>query len=94
MPKLALTSLQSGGRSVGIVRLRTQATEFFFFSFLTPSSLFNCNPISNAVTTNKEVQMYDTCSTRQIITNRKNSLQTLIGKQRDKVKERKVCQNK
>jgi hypothetical protein len=29
--KLALTSLTSGGRSVGIVRLRTQATEFFFF---------------------------------------------------------------
>jgi hypothetical protein len=28
--KLALTSLTSGGRSVGIVRLRTQATEFSF----------------------------------------------------------------
>jgi hypothetical protein len=28
--KLALTSLTSGGRSVGIVRLRTQATEFVF----------------------------------------------------------------
>jgi hypothetical protein len=27
--KLALTSLTSGGRSVGIVRLRTQATEVF-----------------------------------------------------------------
>jgi hypothetical protein len=27
--KLALTSSTSGGRSVGIVRLRTQATEFF-----------------------------------------------------------------
>jgi hypothetical protein len=27
--KLALTSLTSGGRSVGIVRLRTEATEFF-----------------------------------------------------------------
>jgi hypothetical protein len=26
--KLALTSLTSGGRSVGIVRLRTKATEF------------------------------------------------------------------
>jgi hypothetical protein len=29
--KLTLTSLTSGGRSVGIVRLRTKATEFFFF---------------------------------------------------------------
>jgi hypothetical protein len=28
--KLALTSLTSGGRSVGIVRLRTEATEFFY----------------------------------------------------------------
>jgi hypothetical protein len=28
---LALTSLTSGGRSVGIVRLQTEATEFFFF---------------------------------------------------------------
>jgi ABC-type transport system involved in Fe-S cluster assembly fused permease/ATPase subunit len=27
---LALTSLTSGGRSVGVVRLRTEATEFFF----------------------------------------------------------------
>jgi hypothetical protein len=27
--KLALTSPKSGGRSVGIVRLRTQTTEFF-----------------------------------------------------------------
>jgi hypothetical protein len=30
--KLALTSPTSGGRSVGIVRSRTQATEFSFFS--------------------------------------------------------------
>jgi hypothetical protein len=29
--KLALTSLTSGGRSVGIVRLRTEATEIFFY---------------------------------------------------------------
>ena len=28
--KLALTSPTGGGRSVGIVRLRTKATEFFF----------------------------------------------------------------
>jgi hypothetical protein len=31
--KLALTSPTSGGRSVGIVRSWTQATEAFFFSF-------------------------------------------------------------
>jgi hypothetical protein len=31
--KLALTSLTSGGRSVGIVRSRTEATEFFFGFF-------------------------------------------------------------
>jgi hypothetical protein len=30
--KLALTSPTSGGRSVGIVRLRTKATEFFLLS--------------------------------------------------------------
>jgi hypothetical protein len=29
--KLALTSPTSGGRSVGIVRLRTKATEFSYF---------------------------------------------------------------
>ena len=29
--KLALTSPTGGGRSVGIVRSRTKATEFFFF---------------------------------------------------------------
>jgi hypothetical protein len=32
LQKLALTSLTSGGRSVDIVSLRTQATEFSFFS--------------------------------------------------------------
>jgi hypothetical protein len=36
-PKLALTSPTSGGRSVGIVRSRTRATEFnlvcFYFSY-------------------------------------------------------------
>ena len=31
--KLALTSPTGGGRSVGIVRSRTKATEFFFMSF-------------------------------------------------------------
>jgi hypothetical protein len=37
--KLALTSLTSGGRSVGIVRSRTQATEFSFFMNLRASLL-------------------------------------------------------
>ena len=32
--KLSLTSPTGGGRSVGIVRSRTKATEFFFFNFL------------------------------------------------------------
>ena len=32
--KLALTSPTGGGRSVGIVRSRTKATEFFFFTGL------------------------------------------------------------
>jgi hypothetical protein len=32
--KLPLTSLTSGGRSVGIVRLRTEAMEFFFFFYI------------------------------------------------------------
>ena len=32
--KLALTSPTGGGRSVGIVRSRTKATEFFFFLFI------------------------------------------------------------
>jgi hypothetical protein len=31
--KLALTLPSSGGRSVGIVRIRTQTTEFSFFSY-------------------------------------------------------------
>jgi hypothetical protein len=31
--KSALTSLTKGGRSVGLVHLRTEATEFFFFFF-------------------------------------------------------------
>jgi hypothetical protein len=32
--KLSLTSLTSGGRSVGIVRLRTEATEFFLARYI------------------------------------------------------------
>jgi hypothetical protein len=34
-----------------------------------------------------EMWVSRTCSTRRIITNRQNSLQTLIGKQREKVKQ-------
>jgi hypothetical protein len=34
--KLALTSLISGGRSVGMVRLRTEAMEFFFYYYYCP----------------------------------------------------------
>jgi hypothetical protein len=37
--KLALTSLTSGGRSVGIVRLRAKATEFFLM-FKVSDTLF------------------------------------------------------
>jgi len=33
LQKLAITSPTGGGRSVGIVRVRTKATEFSFFSF-------------------------------------------------------------
>jgi hypothetical protein len=36
--KLALTSSTSGGRSVGIVRLRTKATEFVCFVCCTMST--------------------------------------------------------
>jgi hypothetical protein len=38
--KLALTSPKLGGRSVGIVRLRTKATELVFFFCLTELSVF------------------------------------------------------
>jgi hypothetical protein len=41
LQKLALTSPISGGRSIGIVRLRTKATEFSFFIW----RLFNWNPL-------------------------------------------------
>jgi hypothetical protein len=37
--KLAVTSRTSGGLSVGIVRSRTQATEFSFFSIAASSEL-------------------------------------------------------
>ena len=43
--KLALTSPTGGGRSVGIVRLRTKATEFFFFVSVVLSSLFAQFPL-------------------------------------------------
>jgi hypothetical protein len=41
--KLTLTSPTSGGRSIGIVPLRTKATEFFFV--LIPGSFF-CRDVS------------------------------------------------
>jgi hypothetical protein len=37
--KLELTSLTSGGRSVGIVRLRTEAKEFYETTYLYSESL-------------------------------------------------------
>jgi hypothetical protein len=43
--KLALTSPTSGGRSVGIVRSRTQATEYSFFLVLPYLILLNVVPI-------------------------------------------------
>ena len=46
--KLALTSPTAGGRSVGIVRSRTKATEFFF-------SLFVCGPL---VSINRNTQIF------------------------------------
>jgi hypothetical protein len=39
--KLALTSPTSGGRSVGIVRSRTEATEFFCFKYTSHNSYNN-----------------------------------------------------
>jgi hypothetical protein len=40
LQKLALTSLTSGGRSVGVVRSRTEATEFsFIYVCFLPQSL-------------------------------------------------------
>jgi hypothetical protein len=43
--KLALTSPTSGGRSVGIVRLRTKSTEFvFFFCFERYTPIWNTRP--------------------------------------------------
>jgi hypothetical protein len=41
--RLAVTSPTSGGRSVGIVRLRTTVTEFSFFSFSIESKGYDLN---------------------------------------------------
>jgi hypothetical protein len=41
--KLAITSRTNGGRSVGIVRSRTEATDFFFFLVM-PDEVQNCWP--------------------------------------------------
>jgi hypothetical protein len=45
---LALTSLESGGRSVGIVRSKTQATEFSLVSWHSAGIIFSLlNAVSN-----------------------------------------------
>jgi hypothetical protein len=44
--KLALTSLASGGRSIGIVRLRTEATEFFLSTLgMSLNDFFYCRKL-------------------------------------------------
>jgi hypothetical protein len=43
--KLALTSSTSGGRSVGIVRSRTQATKFSFFKMCTEMQILHSGDI-------------------------------------------------
>ena len=47
--KLALTSPTGGGRSVGIVRSRTKATEFFFIKFM--SNIFHASEVSGLICT-------------------------------------------
>ena len=50
--KLALTSATGGGRSVGIVHVRTKATEFYIFSvfFSSKCSLFhNSNVFGSSI---------------------------------------------
>jgi hypothetical protein len=46
--KLALTSPKSDGRSVGIVRSRTKATEFVFSSVVGPISGINAMQMKNS----------------------------------------------
>jgi hypothetical protein len=41
LQKLVLTSTTSGGRSVGTVRSRTQATELLVINLILPSALWN-----------------------------------------------------
>jgi hypothetical protein len=48
---LALTSPTSGGRSVGIVRLRTKAMEFSFFSLTIPAQFILKNIQASAFNT-------------------------------------------
>jgi hypothetical protein len=43
---VALTLSSSGGRSVGIVHSRTQATEFSFFSTVSQPTTLPCAPLS------------------------------------------------
>jgi hypothetical protein len=53
--KLALTSPTSGGRSVGIVRLRTTATEFFsLVNYI--STIYRVKPAYNVIHIKTSVQ--------------------------------------
>jgi len=49
--KLALTSPTGGGRSVGIVRVRTKATEFFLLYYNLPAAdtVKKCSKLSTLV---------------------------------------------
>jgi len=49
LQKLALTSPTGGGRSVGIVRVRTKATEFVLFVFSSSSSSSSNNNNNNNI---------------------------------------------
>jgi len=52
--KLALTSPTGGGRSVGIVRLRTKATDFFYYLSFIFIILYNTSGMSHLNITRKE----------------------------------------
>jgi hypothetical protein len=67
--KLALTSPTIGGRSVGIVRLRTKATEFV---------LFCCSQESFDTKTGKTSQYLRITGVYMLVVCRLNSMQTLI----------------
>jgi hypothetical protein len=56
--KLALTSLTSGGRSAGIVRLRTEATEFFLLCYI---ELISYISMRFDILTVTDIQIMDFC---------------------------------